>query len=86
MTDSVAAGRALEALVLWHFCDAHPASLQMRDVLRELDRDRSTPLALSDISRAVRSLVHVGLLRDNGAAFVPTASALRCHELWTYLP
>lgn len=78
---NAAEDRRDEGVVLRHVVYAHPATLRLSDVLRELsgsdsfgDRDR--------IERAVRELVKGGLLFKCEGAVLPTRQAL---YLWDVL-
>ena len=61
---------AVERAVLGLVLDAHPKSLTIPDLARQIDRGDAT-------ERAVRDLVGVGLLECQGDSIQPTAAALR---------
>jgi hypothetical protein len=70
-----------EAAVLNHVLDAHPTTLRLSDLIRELadpedfdKRDR--------VERAVRELIRTGLLFKCEGAVLPTRPALRAYEVF----
>jgi hypothetical protein len=66
----VATQRAVLGLVL----DAHPQSLTIPDLAREIDQGDA-------VERAVRDLVGVGLLDCEGVSIRPSAAALHFERL-----
>jgi hypothetical protein len=81
MVDPTREDQRDEAAVLMHVIDAHPTTLRLSDLIRDLsdpedfaERDR--------IERAVRELVKGGLLFRCGGAVLPTRSALYAGELF----
>jgi hypothetical protein len=75
VADNAAADRREEGAVLRHVIEAHPATLRLSDLIRELggaedftERDA--------IERAVRQLVKGGLLFRCEGAVLPTRQAL----------
>ena len=62
--------RAVLSLAL----DAHPKSLTIPDLSREIDQDDA-------VERAIRDLVGVGLLECSGISVRPTAAAVHYDSL-----
>jgi hypothetical protein len=72
--------RQTERAVLSHVIDAHPNTLRLSDLIRELGDDED--FAKRDgIERAVRDLVKGGLLFRCEGAVLPTRAALYLAEL-----
>jgi predicted transcriptional regulator len=70
MHDQPSVERAVLGLVL----DAHPKSLTIPEVARQIDRGDAT-------ERAIRNLVGVGLLECSGITIRPSAAALHFERL-----
>jgi hypothetical protein len=69
-----------EGMVLSHVIDAHPTTLRLSDLLRELGEPED--FAKRDrIERAVRELVKAGLLFRCEGAVLPTRQALYAYEV-----
>jgi len=72
--------RHSERAVFVHVIDAHPSTLRVSDLIRELcDSDDFSQR--DAIERAVRELIKGGLLFRSGGAVLPTRSALYAYEL-----
>jgi hypothetical protein len=65
---------AVQRTVLSLVLDAHPKSLTIPDLARELDRGDA-------VERVCRDLVGAGLLECSGISVMPTAAALRFDSL-----
>ena len=72
--------RQVEQAVLAHVLDAHPATLRLADLIRELG-DPDDFAKRDGIERAVRELVRGGLLFRCEGAVLPTRQALYYEEL-----
>ncbi|HKF83218.1 MAG TPA: hypothetical protein VKB23_09700 [Solirubrobacterales bacterium] len=73
--DNAAEDRREEGAVLRHVIEAHPSTLRISDVVRELG-DTELYSQRDGIERAVRQLVKGGLLFRCEGAVLPTRQAL----------
>lgn len=73
--DNAAQDQREEGVVLRHVVDAHPATLRLSDLIRELG-DPDDFEQRDGIERAVRELVKGGLLFKSEGAVLPTRQAL----------
>jgi hypothetical protein len=73
--DPAGEDRQYEAAILAHVMEAHPATLRLSDLLRELG-DPEDFHERDQIERAVRELIKGGLMFRSGGAVLPTRSAL----------
>lgn len=65
---------SIQRAVLGLALEAHPKSLAIPDLAREIDQGDA-------VERAVRDLVGFGLLECRGVSIRPSAAALRFHRL-----
>jgi hypothetical protein len=70
-----------EAAVLGHVVEAHPTTLRLSDLIRELG-DPEDFAKRDRVERAVRELVRTGLLFKCEGAVLPTRPALRAYEVF----
>jgi hypothetical protein len=70
-----------EKMVLVHILEAHPATLLLSDLIRELASDPENFPERDGIERAVRELVKGGLLFRCEGAVLPTRQAVYAYEL-----
>lgn len=80
MPETSAADRKTERAVLSFVIDAHPVTLRLSDLIRELG-DPDDFAKRDEIERAVRELVKGGLLFRCEGAVLPTRQALYLLEL-----
>lgn len=78
--DNAAEDRRDEGAVLRHVVDAHPSTLRLSDLIRELG-DPSDFSERDGIERAVRELVNAGLLFKSDGTILPTRQALYLFDL-----
>ncbi|HEU5063305.1 MAG TPA: hypothetical protein VFT79_09175 [Solirubrobacterales bacterium] len=78
--DTAGEDQQTERAVLAHVIDAHPATLRLSDLIRELG-DPEDFSQRDGIERAVRELVKGGLLFRCEGAVLPTRAALYLSEL-----
>lgn len=81
----VARGRAdderAQASVLSFLIDAYPAQTSLEEVRREMAEPTYGPFSLDEVNRAIRDLVHAGLLHQHDTFVFPTRSAVRAARL-----
>lgn len=80
MADNAGEDQQTERAVLSHVIDAHPSSLLLSDLIRELS-DPSEFSERDGIERAVRDLVKGGLLFRCEGTVLPTRAALYAREV-----
>lgn len=80
MLNMDAEDRLTERAVLGLIIDAHPATLQLSDLIREVG-DPDDFAKRDGVERAVRDLVKGGLLFRCEGVVLPTRSALYAYEL-----
>jgi hypothetical protein len=80
MPETSAEDQQTERAVLVHVIEAHPATLRLSDLIRELG-DPDDFAKRDGIERAVRELVKGGLLFRCEGAVLPTRAALYLSEL-----
>ena len=78
---NAAEDQRIEGAVLRHVVEAHPSTLRLSDLIRELG-DPDDFSQRDGIERAVRELVNAGLLFKSDGAILPTRQAL---YLWQTL-
>jgi hypothetical protein len=82
MSSPASEDRQVERAVLSHVIDAHPSTLLLSDLIREL-ADPGDFSERDGIERAVRDLVKGGLLFRCEGTVLPTRAALRAYDLLT---
>ena len=80
MADTASEDRQAERAVLGLVLDAHPTTLRLSDLIREV-ADPDDFAERDEIERAVRELVNGGMLFRCEGAVLPTRQALYAHEL-----
>ncbi|HEX7279382.1 MAG TPA: hypothetical protein VF255_07140 [Solirubrobacterales bacterium] len=78
--DNAGEDQQIERVVLAHVIDAHPTTLRLSDLIRELG-DPDDFAKRDSIERAVRDLVKGGLLFKCEGAVLPTRQALYACEV-----
>lgn len=72
---------AVEAAVLQHILDFHPARMTAAELVRELGGESPGFGERDAIERAIRALAQAGLLHSRDDFLAPTRAALRFSEL-----
>lgn len=80
MVDTANEDRQTEGAVLGLVIDAHPATLRLSDLIREVG-DPDDFAQRDGVERAVRELVKGGLLFRCEGAVLPTRAALKFEEV-----
>jgi predicted transcriptional regulator len=71
----------VEAAVLHHLLELHPAPLTTAELIRELAGEQPGFAERDAVERAVRDLAAVGLLHRSAELVLPTRAALRFQAL-----
>lgn len=77
-------GDVLEAAVICHLLDEHPATLTLADLLRELGNPLDSA-AGDRMNIAVRELAQAGLVEVEGRRVLPSRPAIRYSELTSFM-
>jgi hypothetical protein len=72
---------AVEAAVLQHVLDFHPARVTAAELVRELGGESPGFSERDAIERAIRDLTQAGLLHSHEELLAPTRAALRFSQL-----
>jgi hypothetical protein len=80
MADPASEDQQIERAVLGLVIEAHPATLRLSDLIREIG-DSDDFAKRDGVERAVRDLVKGGLLFKSDGAVLPTRSALYAFDL-----
>lgn len=75
---------ALQAVLIRHLFDVHPATLSEADLLRELG-DPDDFAGRDGVERAIRELAKVGLVEQEGKRVLPARGMVRFFELTEFM-